>query len=467
MGKALQGLAEWTERTQSRARLSQLEADFFEQIPLDDEYLSDSLRGIIDAPAIVNEFILEVFYTARFGKNGEWNVVDDYLKNAGRRGSARDRRLLASLRDSSASLFEVVEVDPKKYVKVRDLLLRRNPVTVWGQSISARLGLGDRFAAHLLTVGSLKVFPGCILPYQSDMAKQAQAEIRALAKKARRRRLRNRRRRGRGHRLRRRSLRTVARKSKKRILGSVQCSKVLLKHWVMDIVEQHNAPLPELRNSDDEMMVSCQVRFPIKGDPGRAAALIGQIAGFDQLSGVEREWVWSAPGSPTRQFTRGGEKKAEAPEAGTFPTTLGDVRIEDGVLRLRVNSVQRAERGRSLLSTQLGSLLGPPQPASREEQQMSEGSEPLPPGETPHPEEVSQAILQLVDEHYRRLLQEPIAKLGGATVREAMRTEKGRQAAVAWVKEIEDAECDRAVDLQFGPYDTRWIWKELGLERSF
>ncbi|MDE0102837.1 MAG: hypothetical protein OXN89_10700 [Bryobacterales bacterium] len=459
--QALQRLVAWTERNKCSARLSQLVADYFEQVPLDNAYIFDSLKGIINAPAIVKEFILADFFTARFGENGEWNVVDDYLNKRGWRESARSRRYLESLRDASASLFQIVEVDPGQNVKVRDMLLRGKAVTVWDRRISTGLGPRDRIAAHVVTVGGERYFTGSILPYRIDLAKRAEAEIQVLAKKARKRRRTSLRSRRGSRRQRRRgkTRRAVPRMSRKEILRSVQYTRVLLKFWVMDIVEQHNAPMPELRNSDDEVMVLCQIRFPIKGDQARVAALMNEIAGFQQLSRGETEWVWSALGSPSQRFTRGEGKTAPATEAGSFAKTLGDVQIKDGVLTLRVNSAQRAERGRSLLSTQLGSLLG--------SQQTSECSEPLTPPEVPHPKEVSQGIHQLVDEHYRQLLDKPIAKLGGATVREAVRTKKGRRDAMDWVKEIDIAEYDRAVDLQFEPYDTHWIWKELGLEPPF
>ena len=73
--------------------------------------------GTLDAPAedianllgddfhILEIFIVEDFFAARFGGDGETNVVDDYLRRRGWRETAAARRYLEGLRDSTVSLY--------------------------------------------------------------------------------------------------------------------------------------------------------------------------------------------------------------------------------------------------------------------------------------------------------------------------------------------------------------------------
>ena len=44
---------------------------------------------------------------------------------------------------------------------------------------------------------------------------------------------------------------------------------------------------PELRNSDDEAMRLCEVRFPLTVDEARAAEVLDRIEGFEREAGGE------------------------------------------------------------------------------------------------------------------------------------------------------------------------------------
>ena len=93
-----------------------------------------------DAAGMLSVFILEDFFTARFGEHGESNVIDDYLKRRGWRESVPVRRYLAALRDSTVSLYEVVDIVPGRYVTVRDLILG-------GETVRVEEKLGSQAAA--------------------------------------------------------------------------------------------------------------------------------------------------------------------------------------------------------------------------------------------------------------------------------------------------------------------------------
>ena len=63
----------------------------------------------------------------------------------------------------------------------------------------------------------------------------------------------------------------------------------------------------------------------------------------------------------------------------------------------------------------------------------------------------------MLDEHYRRALDEPLPMLDGRTPREAAATRKGRERAIDWLGQLENAEHRRALQLGQEPHDTSWI----------
>ena len=53
--------------------------------------------------------------------------------------------------------------------------------------------------------------------------------------------------------------------------------------------------------------------------------------------------------------------------------------------------------------------------------------------------------------------------LDGETPRAAAATKKGRERAIEWLKQVENGEHRRAARLGRDPYDTSWLWRELGI----
>ena len=63
-----------------------------------------------------------------------------------------------------------------------------------------------------------------------------------------------------------------------------------------------------------------------------------------------------------------------------------------------------------------------------------------------------------------KTLDDPLPMLGGKTLRQAVTTNKGRKKAVDWLKHLENIEHRRTANQGLKPYDTGWIWQELGIE---
>ena len=51
-------------------------------------------------------------------------------------------------------------------------------------------------------------------------------------------------------------------------------ARILSQFWMFDALVQTRAPVSEMRNTDDEAIVFCDVRFPLQGDAARVAAML-------------------------------------------------------------------------------------------------------------------------------------------------------------------------------------------------
>lgn len=62
-------------------------------------------------------------------------------------------------------------------------------------------------------------------------------------------------------------------------------------------------------------------------------------------------------------------------------------------------------------------------------------------------------MLRSLDDHYRRVLDQPVPTLGGRSPRAAARTAKGREEVAAWLKTLENHAAHRPPDDPIGRYD--------------
>ena len=82
----------------------------------------------------------------------------------------------------------------------------------------------------------------------------------------------------------------------------------------------------------------------------------------------------------------------------------------------------------------------------------------------PVPPEIAGPLLQqFMDDHYRKCLNQPIGILDGKTPRQAVRSNKGREQVVAWLKYLENGAARRARNDPAAAYDFSWMWQALGI----
>ena len=102
-------------------------------------------------------------------------------------------------------------------------------------------------------------------------------------------------------------------------------ARILSQLWVFDAVMQARAPAPELRNTDDEAILFCEVRFPLEGEETRVAAVLDGIEEFEREEDEGARWRWIAAGSPMHRAARhrSAGPVPESSEDATGTTLLG------------------------------------------------------------------------------------------------------------------------------------------------
>jgi len=134
-----------------------------------------------------------------------------------------------------------------------------------------------------------------------------------------------------------------------------------------------------------------------------------------------------------------------------------------------VNSEVRATRIRDLLTPILDGLVQTPlvERVTPEQAMAARGNasasaaKRLPDGMSP--EDMREAVHQVLGRQYRKALGERIPMLGDKTPRQAVRSAKGRQAVANWLKGFEQNNARLPADDPMHDYDFSWMWTELGI----
>ena len=459
--RATQNLVQWAARGEWEPLQQEFCAAHFEPVTDGVDLPDDALEVLpAEGAGMLHVFILEDFFTARFGEHGELNVVDDYLKRRGWRESVPARRYLEALRDSTLSLYEVIDIVPGRHMTVRDLLLGGAAVRVEEKLGSQGAAPWDRLAARIVPVHGKYRFTGAILRFRHEFSRELLTALEQMAGELQHGIRKDSRKRG--------ATASVTRGIAREVMVRTPFfARILSQFWLFDTVLRERAPAPELRNTDDEAMLFCEVRFPLTADEARVAVVLDGIAGFEREEDGEAHWRWFAAGSPLYRASRHrrGRSVAESSQNAIGTTSLGYIETRKGTLVLSVNSQERAERGRELLVSRLGTLVGPALIAHQTpERALEERSGQAPDEPEIPPEEAVRVMHSYLDDHYRRTLDDPLPMLDGKTLREAAATRKGRDRVVDWLKQLENAEHHRAAQQGHRTYDTAWLWRELGIE---
>jgi hypothetical protein len=412
--------------------------------------------------SIVFACAVEDFFTRSFDDD-QRNVIEDYLKRRGWREGGPAKIYLRALRASAMSLYEVVDLRPGHDLVVRDLIRGGKPVRVDERMGSETVAPWDRVALRLLSIGGTPCLAGGALHFPHETAAALLAAIDRTAKHERAAAKRRAKRAGQPEEI-------PLEKVKAGIL--LDLAPIFTRTWLMDALGRFSQPPPRMVNFDGHDIVFTEMRYALRSD---VAAEIERR--LDTAPLIERdsegvpEWTWlqSDAWSPVAPVQ--GQKHAPSggfeDEDGGW--TFARIALNAGSLVLTCNSRERAEAARLKLAELLEGLIGEPLIGMQTvEQAIAEnrerrGDESAAPEAVP-PEIAGPLLKEFLDGHYRQCLSQPVGMLDGKTPRQAVRSKKGREQVVAWLKYLENSTARRARDEPAAAaYDFTWMWEELGI----
>ena len=380
------------------------------------------------------------------------NIIDDYLKRRGWRESAVGRQYLQQLRDSVLSMYEVVEVVPGTHCDLRDLLCNAKTIRVFERLGTEEMVKWDRIAARVVTINGKRRLSGGMLPLVKESSQRIlEVSDRGCADFDER----------------------IADSEEgdfidKMLPEDLETMKLkaqtpmIVQAWLMDVLESLEPALPEVLNHDGEKVVFADTWFPVEaGADQDVVKRMDAEPSWVRVAGAELSWNWSSESAETDD----GLSPDGSGRGGQL--LLGTLELKPGKLILTTNSMQRTESAKEILATRLEGLLGPPMTKLRTpEQLMADG----PPTSTASditddidPAEAERLILDYMDTHYRRLIDQPIPVLGDKTPHQCAKSHDGKQMVIDWLKSLENHEARRAGAKGTAPYDFTWMWETLGL----
>ena len=387
------------------------------------------------------------------------NLADDYLRRRGWKESVSTRNYIAALRRTPISLFEVSGVVPGESLMLRDLVRGGEPIRVMEKSGSRSARQWDRLATRLIRQGDRATISGALMLFDRDTSEallkalrrtlaKTPADVAAMA----------------------RELEVAVEEAAFDAVADVDlvlagAGFMFTAFWLDAALKATLRPArPEVTNSAGEPLAFVTVHFPLAAgvrlDAVRAA--LSTVPGLRQENAGFWNWVEEKVAPPSRR----------TPNAQSFITTmedgamvLGNLELKARRLSLTANSEARAERGRVMLAGALGALVGAPlvERAGLDQMLAERQERPRQPSSLP-PEVEREVIGKALDDHYRRVMDEPIPALGNRSPRAAAKTAKGREKVAAWLKLLENHGARRDPGDPMAAYDFGWMWRELGVE---
>jgi hypothetical protein len=423
----------------------------------------DDLADLIgaDMVAVLWGCAFEDFLTHDVGEVG--NIVDDYLKRRGWNEKALDKAYMMGLRSAVMSIYEVSDVKAGESLLVRDLFRGGEPVRVSEGTATKSLKQWDRIAARLVERRGKIVFGGGLLPLDVDLADTLLGTLHRSAKRAA----------------------AEGATVLPDLVGNITPGELdeafndteVLRHaaplistmWLGDVLEKVLTPSdPELYNSHGEEIEFLSLHFPLLSGVNESRVRKALNGLPDLHSESPNHWNWLAPKdvSPNHLQTKGKSGLAFMTVHDDGSLSLGSLELTDKRLALFVNSESRAEHGRAMLAPVLDGLVGEPLVERQDlDQAMDDrADEPNALSSDIPPKEQRRIVHESMDNFYRAQLDEPIPALGDISPRQAMKSAKGRDKVVAWLKRMENIIARHKPPEPMAGYDTSWLWKELGIE---
>jgi hypothetical protein len=398
----------------------------------------------------------EDFLTREFD-DGE-NAIDDYLRRRGWKESASVRSYLAALRNSTMSLHEVSDVVPGTSFRARDLIRGGEPVLISERSATRSLKPWERIAARVVQVGSKMQIGGGVLAFDHGTTATFIEGLRRFERL--------------GNDEMRQLAETNADDFEDAAFAGLSpeerrhaIAPMLTTFWLVNVIDRVQAPPPELRNTDGDEYVLCELRYPFAARV-TAKHIRAALEACPQFRAVNAtNWNWISQDNPAT--ASGTDKRSLTVETWheDGELILGTIVLKNKAVVLSVNSRRRADLGHKLLSGIFGQRVGPHSVETHSVEQIMASRDVAEPQQPAIPEEELCAIIHgQMDRHYRKVLDEPVPALGGVTPRAAVKTQRGRVKVAEWLKLMENQTAKSGDhDGAMASYSFGWLWAELGI----
>jgi len=433
IGNELDGMMKFVRIHRWKPCLSEVLTDHFADPIADYGVEYEDLADAIGEAAFASLWncAFEDFLTLTFEPDGA-NPIEDYLKRNGWKEKAANRFYLRGLQASVMSLYEVGEVVPGESLLAHDLIRPDEPVLVTERALTHHLRSGDRIAARIVDIGDSDVFASGVLPFSIEAA-------------------------------------TVLLEDLGEDDGPMadddlaELAPVISNAWLLGALSEKLGPLPDFdTNSDGESLLLHEVSYEL-AEGAQAEEVAALLDGSNLLERIEPgHWRWV-------DRTRSDDPdtaKAHFPEMQEDGSViLAGLTMDDGVLELTANSVERAERAMASLGELLPGMLAEPVIETTSLEDMADEYDDEDEDLDEPPALTEEFVYNMLAFQLRTALDEPGAMLDGVTPRAAAQTEDGRKKLVGWLNHLEDETATQTISgVPMARYDFGWVWRELGIE---
>ena len=453
-GHDLSGIIKWCAREDWRPRVDAVMAEHFEPamkaFGLDFQEIGEALGGTWAVTLWGCAF--EDFLTRRFGP-GDENPVEVYLRRRGWKEPVTARTYMTALRTSLMSLYEASDIIPGQSFRARDLVRGGDPVLVSERTATRTLKTWDRIAARIVEHNGKMILAGGLLSFTLEASEALFLRLRDRPSNAG-------------------AKRHGGAGALKGWRGSDEdlrrAAPLFTLAWLFDVLPRalHVDP-PKLFNSDGDEILFHRVNFPLTeaASADAIAARLDQLADLRRASATFWNWLGDRAASGAKAKVAKGIIFNSSMEDGS--PVLGTIELNESFVLFEANSPTRAQKGTAMLAAALGDLVASPLTEIQTVEQLQaaprrkadEAAAAIPP-------EVQETLVhEVLDQHYRALLDEPTPMLGNVSPRAAARTARGREDLVVWLKHLENR--SRQTTDRNDPvatYDFTWMWRELNVD---
>lgn len=226
-----------------------------------------------------------------------------------------------------------------------------------------------------------------------------------------------------------------------------------------DIIQRR---LPVIRNTDGHSIVPTELKFDLSLPIEEAFEKLKTLAlDVDSLADLANNEIQRAPDGTIRELIVTWAKRGNAVHASWPNTTLGQIRVSRGSIRVDVNSRERAELLRAQIETRLGLGVRHRESVVHGFERALEASGTFETPELQHGEEFDAMCRDMRRQNTESWLDRKLPALGNLTLREAMREPRARERLEALLIEFEWR--NRQIESPGAGFDLDVLRERLGL----